>query len=106
MWYVVWINHPTVGIDIMATFTQFKTHRQWSRWGRGAHTLVPKNTFTDLFDISCDIGDFRAHSSCPQMTQELPKKHYDAGLNNCLQMHCHKSITDTVKIGKRLAYAN
>ena len=64
--------------------------------------LVPKNTFTDVFDISCDIGDFMAHIFCRQMTQELPKKAYDGGLNNCLQMHCHKSITDTpdtVKIG-------
>ena len=36
------------------------------------------------------------------MTQELPKKHHEAGppeqaWNNCLQMHdCHKSITDTL----------
>ena len=31
------------------------------------------------------------------------------GLNNCLQMHCHKSITDTqdtVKIAKRFECAN
>ena len=106
MWYVVWINHSAARIDILATFTQFKTHRGWSRWGRGAHTLVPKNTFTDVFDISCDTGDFRAHIFCPQMTQQLAKKHYDTRLNNCLQMHCHKSIMDTVKIGERLAYAN
>ena len=92
MWHVVWINHFRARIDILATSTQFKTHRQWSRWGmcRGTYILVPKNTFKDVFDISCDIGDFRAHSSCPQMTQELPKKHYDTGLNNCLELHCHK----------------
>ena len=77
-------------IDILATFTQFKTHRWWVRWDRGAHILVPKNTFMDVFDISCDMGDIRAHIFCPQMTQELPKKHYDRGLNNCLEMHCHK----------------
>ena len=71
--------------------------------GAGGLTLwCQKTLLRDVFDISCDIGDFRAHSSCPQMTQELPKKHYDGGLNNCLQMHCHKSIMDTldtVKIG-------
>ena len=38
---------------------------------------------------------------CPEMTRELPKKYHDAGLpeqawNNCLWMHCHKSITDTL----------
>ena len=58
--------------------------------------------FRDVFDISCDIGDFREHIFCHQMTQELPDKHYDGGLNNCLQVHSHKSIMDTldtVKIG-------
>ena len=55
--------------------------------GGGANTLVPKNTFRDVFDISCDTGDFRAHIFCPQMTQQLARKHYDTGLNNCLQMH-------------------
>ena len=34
----------------------------------------------DEFDNTCDMGDFRAHIFCPQMTQELPKKHYEAGL--------------------------
>ena len=62
------------------------------------------NTSVKVF--FCDTGDFRAHIFCPQMTQQLAKKHYDTGLNNCLQMHCHKSIMDTVKIGERLAYAN
>ena len=33
----------------------------------------------DEFDNTCDMGDFRAHIFCPQMTQELPKKHYEAG---------------------------
>ena len=77
----------------------------------GAHILVPKDTFMDVFDISCDIGnfEFRAHIFCPHTTQELPKRHYDAGLNNCPKMNCHKYITDTldtVKIRKRFACAN
>ena len=39
-----------------------------------------KNVFTDVFDITCDIGDFRVHIFCPQTTQELPNKHHEAGL--------------------------
>ena len=49
-----------------------------------SHVLVPKNTFTDVFDNTCDISDFRAHNFCPQMTQELPKKHKEAGLSEQL----------------------
>ena len=30
--------------------------------------LVPKNTFTDIFDFTCDIGDFRAPNFRPQST--------------------------------------
>ena len=41
--------------------------------------MKPKNTFTDVFDNTCDIGDFRAHIFCPQTTQELPKKNHEAG---------------------------
>ena len=36
-------------------------------WGGG---LVPKNTFTDVFDNTCDISYFRANIFCPQMTQK------------------------------------
>ena len=43
------------------------------------HVLVPRNTFTDVFDNACDICDFRAHIFCPQTTQELPKKRDEAG---------------------------
>ena len=43
--------------------------------GRVPHVLVPKNTFTDVLDFTCDISDFRAHFSCPQTTPELPKKY-------------------------------
>ena len=38
-----------------------------------------ENTFTDLFDNTCDIGDFRVHIFCPETTQDLPKKHHEAG---------------------------
>ena len=44
-----------------------------------ALVLVPKNPFKDVFDNTCDISDFRAHIYCPQTTQELPEKHYEAG---------------------------
>ena len=63
--------------------------------GGGAvpHVLVPKNTFTDVFDNTRDIF-------CPQTTQELPKKHDEAGSpeDNDLPTgaNCHKSITDTL----------
>ena len=30
-----------------------------------------ENTFTDAFDITCDIGDFRAPIFRPQSTQKL-----------------------------------
>ena len=57
------------------------------------HVLVPKNTFTDVFDNTRDIF-------CPQTTQELPKKHDEAGSpeDNDLPTgaNCHKSITDTL----------
>ena len=32
-----------------------------------------------VFDITCGIGDFRACIFCPPLTQELPKKHQEAG---------------------------
>ena len=48
------------------------------------YILVPKNTFTVVFDNTCDIGDFTAHIFCSQTTQELPKKHNEAGLSEQL----------------------
>ena len=44
------------------------------------HVLVPQNNFKDVFNNTCDIGDFRAHLFCPQTTEELPKKHHEAEL--------------------------
>ena len=38
-----------------------------------------ENTFTDVFDITSDIGNFRPHIFCPQATKELPRKHHEAG---------------------------
>ena len=43
------------------------------------YILVPKNTLTVVFDNTCDSGDFTAHIFCSQTTQELPKKHNEAG---------------------------
>ena len=43
---------------------------------RSPLVLVARNTFTDIFDNTCDIGDFKANIFCPQMTQGLPKKHH------------------------------
>ena len=63
--------------------------------GGGAvpHVLVPKNTFTDVFNNTRDIF-------CPQTTQERPNKHDEAGSpeDNDLPTgaNCHKSITDTL----------
>ena len=85
-------------------------HRRRSR-GAEPHVLVPKNTCKGIIDNKCDIGDFRAHIFCPQTTQELYLRSTmkQDRLNNCLLMHCHKSITDTLatmKIAKRFACAN
>ena len=46
--------------------------------GTPPHVLVPKNTFNDVFDYTCDISDFSAHIFRSQATQELPKKHNEA----------------------------
>ena len=43
------------------------------------YILVPKNTFTFVFDNTCDIGNFTAHIFCSQATQKLPKKHNEPG---------------------------
>ena len=48
------------------------------KWGAPPHGLVPKTTFTDVFDNTYDISDFRVHIFCPQTTQELFKKHKKA----------------------------
>ena len=32
-----------------------------------------------ISDITGGISDIRVHIVCPQMTQELPKKHHEAG---------------------------
>ena len=50
----------------------------------------------------CGIGDFKAHIFSPKTTQELPKKHHEAGQPE------KKSITDTLdtmKFTRRFACA-
>ena len=62
--------------------------------GQSLHVLVPKNTFTEVFDNTGDMGDFRAHIFCRQTTQELPKKqHHEAGPEQLTT-----DLLDTVKI--------
>ena len=46
-----------------------------------------------VFDITCAIGDFRAYIFCPPTTQELPKKHHEAGSSEQLP-HYALSQTD------------
>ena len=63
---------------------RFRLHWRWSRGAGGRASspggeLVPKNTFTDVFDNTCDISDFRGQIFCPQTTQQQPKKHNEAG---------------------------
>ena len=64
--------------------------------------LVPKNTYRWIWHWwILPVSSTTLELFCPKMTRELPKKHHEAGLpeqawNNCLQMHCHKSITDTL----------
>ena len=47
--------------------------------GEPPHVLVPKSTFKDAFHNTGDVGIFRGDIFCPQTTQELPKKHHEAG---------------------------
>ena len=72
----------------------------------------PQN-LTNIFDIIPDFEGFRVHIFCPQMTQGpyLRSTMKQDRQNNCLLMHCHKLISDTldtasVEIAKRVASAN
>ena len=68
--------------------------------GQSLHVLVPKNSFTEVFDNTGDMGDFREHIFCRQTTQELPKKqHHEAGPEQLTT-----DLLDTVKIAKRLTF--
>ena len=40
----------------------------------GGHSSPHFGTENNASDITCGIGDIRAHILCPQTTQELPKK--------------------------------
>ena len=57
--------------DHMRSFQQNSCHQNTVR--RDTRTL------TDVFYVTSSIHDFRAHIFCPQTTQELPKKHHEAG---------------------------
>ena len=64
-----------------------KSHTGGGAAGEQRWVRSPFSTFwcrktllrTDVFNITCDIGDIRTHISCLQTTQELPKKHHEAG---------------------------
>ena len=62
-------------------------------WGRASPRFGAENTFTDVFDNTCDISDFKKHNEAGP-----PEQHY-------LLMLCHKSITDTLDTVK-IACAN
>ena len=53
---------------------------------------MPKNTFTDVFYNTCDIGDFRTHIFCPQTKA---KEHQEAGAPEQLPTDV-QSIKDTL----------
>ena len=87
----------------MRSFQQNSCHQNTAR--KGTRTL------TDVFDVTSSICDFRAHIFCPQTTQELPKKHHEAGPPEQLPTDVLSQIdyghtVDTVKIAKRFACAN
>ena len=67
--------------------------------------------FKVIFDITCGIGDFRAYIFCPPLTQELPKKHHEAGSSEQVRTYALSQIdydytVDTFEIAKRFAFAN
>ena len=80
----------------------FRSPPSTQKWrGKAPHVLKPKNTFTEVFNNTCDISDFRAHIFCPQTTQELPKKqHHEAGPPEQLIT----DTLDTVTISKRFPF--
>ena len=60
---------------------------------------MPKNTFTVVFDKTCDIGNFRARAHFLPLddAQELSKKHNEAGPPEQPPADgCHQSVTDTL----------
>ena len=60
---------------------------------------MPKTSFTDVFDNTCDINDFRTHIFCTQRTQELHKKHNEAGPPQQLQTTSSSSPVSTISRG-------
>ena len=45
-----------------------------------------------VFDITCGNGGFRAYIFCPLTTQELPKKHHEAGSSEQLPTYALSQI--------------
>ena len=85
-------------------FSQVSLHRRRSRGtvvplATPPHVLVPKNTFTDVFDNTGDITTSeRTFSALRRLMNYLRSTMKQDRLNNCLRMHCRKSITDTLDI--------
>ena len=84
----------------MRSFQQNPCHRNPT--SRGPQTVI----FKVVFDITCGIGDFRAYIFCPPPTQELPKKHHEAGSSEQVPTYALSQIdyghtVDTFEIAKR-----
>ena len=62
---------------------------RFGQWFRASPRFGAENTFTDVFDNTRDISDFKKQDR----------------LNNYLLVYCHKSITDTLDTVK-IACAN
>ena len=45
-----------------------------------------------VFDITCGIGDLRTYIFSPPTTQELPKKHHEAGSSKQLPTYALSQI--------------
>ena len=81
----------------------------------GPHVSIPKISLAQYTASICGIDNFRAHIFCPALrrlktylrsTMSVMKQDC---VNNCLLLHCPKSITDkfnTLCIAKKLVCAN
>ena len=92
-------------------------HRRWSSGGgggrrkgvRGPHALVLKSTKMNLTIPVTWANLERSFSALRRLKNYVRSTTKQDRLNNCLLMHCYKSITDkldSVKIAKRFACAN
>ena len=81
--------------------------------GGGLIVTRSSQNIANILDIIPDIEGFRVHIFFPQTTQGpyLRSTIKEDRQNNCILMHCHKLITDTldtvsVEMAKRVASAN